>query len=46
MTYCLALRLDEGLLFLSDTRTNPGVDNVSTLRKLHVLRPSTDRAPS
>jgi putative proteasome-type protease len=44
MTYCLALRLDEGLLFLSDTRTNPGVDNVSTLRKLHVLRPGTDRA--
>ena len=38
MTYCLALRLDEGLIFLADTRTNAGVDNVSTYRKLHVLR--------
>jgi putative proteasome-type protease len=43
MTYCLAMRLDEGLLFLSDTRTNAGVDNVSTYRKLHVLRPADDR---
>jgi len=43
MTYCLALRLDEGLVFLTDTRTNAGVDDVSTFRKLHVLRPSDDR---
>lgn len=43
MTYCLAMRLDEGLLFLSDTRTNAGVDNVSTYRKLHVFQPSSDR---
>jgi putative proteasome-type protease len=43
MTYCLALRLDEGLVFLSDTRTNAGVDNISTYRKLHVLQPSDDR---
>ena len=43
MTYCLALRLDEGLVFLADTRTNAGVDNVGTYRKLHVLRPSDDR---
>jgi putative proteasome-type protease len=43
MTHCLALRLNEGLLFLSDTRTNAGVDNVSTFRKLHVLRPAGDR---
>ena len=43
MTYCLALRLDEGLVFLADTRTNAGVDNVSTYRKLHVLRPAPDR---
>ena len=39
MTYCLAMRLDDGLVFLADTRTNAGVDNVSTYRKLHVLRP-------
>lgn len=44
MTYCLALRLDDGLVFLSDTRTNAGVDNISTYRKLHVIQPSSDRA--
>ncbi len=43
MTYCLALRLDEGLLLLSDTRTNAGVDNVSTYRKVHVIQPADDR---
>ena len=43
MTYCLALRLDEGLVFLSDTRTNAGVDNVGSYRKLHVLRPGDGR---
>ena len=43
MTYCLAMRLDEALLFLSDTRTNAGVDNVGTYRKLHVFRPAVDR---
>jgi putative proteasome-type protease len=43
MTYCLALRLHEGLVFLSDTRTNAGVDNVGTYRKLHVIRPGEGR---
>ena len=43
MTYCLALRLDEGLIFLADTRTNAGVDNVGSYRKLHILRPGEDR---
>lgn len=43
MTYCLALRLDEGLVLLSDTRTNAGVDNISTYRKLHVLLTAEDR---
>jgi len=43
VTYCLALRLDEGLIFLADTRTNAGVDNIDTYRKLHVLRPAPDR---
>jgi putative proteasome-type protease len=43
VTYCLALRLDEGLVFLSDTRTNAGVDNVGSYRKLHVLRPGDGR---
>lgn len=44
MTYCLAMRLDAGLIFLSDTRTNAGVDNVGTYRKLHVLHAGDDRA--
>jgi putative proteasome-type protease len=43
VTYCLALRLDEGLIFLADTRTNAGVDNVGTYRKQHVLHPAPDR---
>lgn len=43
MTYCLAMRLNEGLVFLSDTRTNAGVDNISTYRKLHVRQPAPDR---
>ena len=37
------MRLDEGLVFLSDTRTNAGLDNISTYRKLHVFRPADDR---
>ncbi len=44
VTYCLALRLDSGLLFLSDTRTNAGVDNIGTFRKLHVINAGPDRA--
>jgi len=43
MTYCLALRLEDGLIFLGDTRTNAGVDNVSTYRKVHVFQPAPDR---
>ncbi len=43
MTYCLALRLDAGLVFLSDTRTNAGIDNISTYRKMHVFQPTPDR---
>ena len=35
MTYCVALKLDHGLVFMSDTRTNAGVDNISTFRKMH-----------
>jgi len=34
MTYCVGLLLDNGLVFMSDTRTNSGVDNVSTYRKM------------
>lgn len=34
MTYCVGLRMDRGLLFMSDTRTNAGVDDVSATRKM------------
>lgn len=34
MTYCVGMRLNYGLVFMSDTRTNAGVDNFSTSRKL------------
>src|SRR5665811_57163 len=35
MTYCVGLRLNKGLVFMSDTRTNAGVDNISTFKKMH-----------
>jgi len=35
MTYCVALRLDRGLVFAADTRTSAG--NVAVFRKLHFL---------
>ena len=43
MTYCLALRLDEGLVFLADTRTNAGVDNVGCYKKLHLIEAGPER---
>ena len=38
MTYCVALNLDAGLVFAADTRTNAGVDHISTDR-LHARGP-------
>ncbi len=35
MTYCLAIAVDEGLVFASDSRTNAGPDQVSTYGKMH-----------
>jgi len=35
MTYCVAMRLKEGLIFVSDSRTNAGMDHIATFRKLH-----------
>lgn len=37
MTYCLAISLREGLVFTSDSRTNAGVDHVSTYSKMHTF---------
>jgi putative proteasome-type protease len=35
MTYCIGIKLDAGIVFLSDSRTNAGVDQVRTFRKTH-----------
>jgi len=43
MTYCVGLRLDAGLVFLSDSRTNAGVDQVGTFRKMTVFDQAGDR---
>lgn len=43
MTYCVAMRLDAGLVFLSDSRTNAGVDAISTFRKMTVFERECDR---
>lgn len=43
MTYCVAMALDEGLLFASDSRTNAGVDHVSTFSKMSVFEARGER---
>jgi putative proteasome-type protease len=37
MTYCVGMRPEAGLVIIADTRTNAGIDNISTYNKLHVL---------
>ena len=37
MTYCVGILVDQGLVMMADTRTNAGLDNVATFRKLHVF---------
>jgi putative proteasome-type protease len=43
MTYCVAMLLDTGLVFLSDSRTSAGVDQISTFRKTTVIQRPGDR---
>ena len=43
MTYCVAMLLDTGLVFLSDSRTSAGVDHISTFRKTTVLQKPGER---
>jgi putative proteasome-type protease len=43
MTYCLGLKLEQGLVLASDSRTNAGVDYVTTYSKMHVFDPAPDR---
>jgi putative proteasome-type protease len=43
MTYCVGLMLDQGLVLMSDTRTNSGVDNISVFRKMYHWSKPGDR---
>ncbi|MBP8145905.1 MAG: peptidase, partial [Inhella sp.] len=43
MTYCIGIRLNAGLVFLSDSRTNAGIDSISTFRKMIVYEKPGDR---
>ena len=44
MTYCVAITLNEGLLFASDSRTNAGVDNIASFCKMKMFERQGDRA--
>ncbi len=43
MTYCVGLLLDEGMVLLSDTRTNAGMDNIATFRKTYIFEEPGER---
>ena len=43
MTYCVGLKLDRGLVFAADTRTNAGADNIATFKNLHVWEEPGER---
>ncbi len=43
MTYCVGLLLDAGMVLLSDTRTNAGLDNIATYRKMFVFEEPGER---
>ncbi len=43
MTYCVGIKLDAGLVFLSDSRTNAGLDQISTFRKMMAYEKPGDR---
>src|SRR4026208_1055330 len=43
MTYCCGILVREGMVMIADTRTNAGLDNISTFRKLHVFKQPGER---
>ncbi|WP_050927962.1 proteasome-type protease [Aestuariivita boseongensis] len=43
MTYCVGMRLNQGLVFMSDTRTNAGLDNIATAKKMHTWQVPGER---
>ena len=44
MTYCVAIKLNAGLVCLADTRTNAGIDNISKFKKLFTWKTPGERA--
>ena len=44
MTYCVGLKLNRGVVFMSDTRTNAGVDNISVFKKMFLWERPGERA--
>jgi Predicted proteasome-type protease len=46
MTYCCGILVREGLVMIADTRTNAGLDNIATFRKLHVFEKPGERMVS
>lgn len=44
MTYCVGLSLNKGLVFMSDTRTNAGVDNISVFKKMNTWQTRGERS--
>ena len=43
MTYCCGILVRDGMVMIADSRTNAGLDNISTFRKLHVFRKPGER---
>ncbi|WP_420337249.1 peptidase [Roseibium sp.] len=43
MTYCVGIKLDRGLVLAADTRTNAGIDNIASFKKLHVWENTGER---
>lgn len=43
MTYCVGILVSDGLVMIADTRTNAGLDNIATYRKLHVFEKPGER---
>jgi putative proteasome-type protease len=43
MTYCVGMLVRDGLVMISDTRTNAGIDNIASFRKLHVFEEPGER---
>lgn len=43
MTYCVGILVNDGLVMIADTRTNAGLDNISTFRKLHMFEVPGER---